>query len=134
MRLKRERAPKVVRDFYKRLVFLAILEFLEPKKQLEMQVTCKLCYDWHLPKLLYKVQIFNPELKALEEEQVLSAYSGHHSDYRLYPWTTIDLPKGWSKHFGSGVLRATWKDHGFGRAKGHLWARIASKQTWYKIS
>lgn len=90
-------------------------------------------YEKHLPKILNSVHYFSENLKKLQDVRNLPSYYGHHIDYDLHLWTKIELPKGWTKFYGSGLLKVVWRDHGFGNQKGQIWARVAPNQ-WHKIS
>ena len=99
-----------------------------------MQRVCQVFYNFHLPKILYSVQVFSAALRKLEAPQSFPAYEAEHIDRNLHVWHAIELPKGWATFFGGGKLRLVWKDHGYGRAKGHIWVRIFPSETWLKLS
>ena len=77
--------------------------------------------------------MFSLAMRKLEGITELPAYEAEHADRQLHLWHNVDLPKGWATFFGSGKLKIVWKDHGYGRAKGHIWVRIFPSETAYSM-
>lgn len=67
---------------------------------------------------------YTDECKALEKNLALDNCYNSESSGDIQPWTSVNLPKGWSYFFSGCKLKTTWYDQGSGNRKGRIYCKL----------